>query len=129
MSDSSPFNVNQDWVAMKQDIADRAYKVKLKGMLIAGAFAAVGFGALFLFPMALGAATPLVGLLGVAGSAIAGLVTMKEAKKLEIDEQYLETRMQGGNWWGGYRQEVLQHGGQAAAVPVIGTPNPQQWQR
>jgi len=106
MSEHFNFNQNPDLQAMKQDIADRSFRIKMKGMLITGAFAAVAIGALFLFPLALGAATPVVGLLAAAGSGIAGLLTLKETKKLQIDEEFLQTRMQGKNWWGGYREEV-----------------------
>jgi hypothetical protein len=111
MSESVPFDENEKIKAMKDSIADRAFNLKIKGMLISGALMAVGIGLMIFAPGLLGAATPLVGLLAAAGSAIAGLVTMKEAKKLEMDEQYLNSYMQGKNHWGsGYREEILERG-------------------
>lgn len=96
---------------MKQDIADRTFNVKMKGALISAAFFAVALGAMFLFPAALGAAAPLVGLIGAAGGTIATFVTMKEAKKLQIDEEYLQSYMQGKNYWkAGYVDEVAKPG-------------------
>lgn len=119
----SQFNFNQtpDLDAMKQDIADRSYKIKIKGMLISGALAAVALGAMVLFPTALGAATPLLGLLALAGSGLAGLMTLKETKKLQIDEEFLQSRMSGKNYWGGYREEVIQPGGAPLSAPMLGS--------
>jgi hypothetical protein len=116
------FNAEQDMATMKQDIADRAFNIKLKGMVITGVFFAAAL-ALALTGVA-GAASPLLALAVGAGGAVAGLVTMKEAKKLEIDEEFLQTRMQGGNWWKGYRREVMQHGGDTSSAPFVGNPNP-----
>lgn len=107
----SPFNQNAEMAAMKQNIADRAFNLKVKGMLITGALMLGAFALMFLAPTLLGAATPLVGLALTAGSGIAGLITLKESKKLAMDEQYLQTYMQGKNHWGeGYREEVLEKG-------------------
>ena len=118
---NNPFNFNQpaDLAAMKKDIADRAYSVKLKGMLITGLFGAAALGLLFFAPAALGAATPLIGLLAGVGGAIAGLMTLKETKQLEIDQQFLESRMQGRNMWSGYREELGANGPQPG-LPMMG---------
>jgi len=118
----SQFNFNQtpDLDAMKQDIADRQYNIKIKGILISGGLMALAFGAMFLFPGALGAAAPIVALIAASGGTIAGLLTMKETKKLQIDEEFLQSRMSGKNYWGGYREEVMDHGGQPLSAPMLG---------
>ena len=111
MSETMPFDENEKIKAMKESIADRAYNLKIKGMLISGGLALAGIGLMIFAPGLLGAATPLIGLLAAAGGAIAGLFTMKEAKRLEMDEQYLSSYMQGKNHWGsGYREEILERG-------------------
>lgn len=111
MSENSPFDQNPEMAAMKQNIADRAFNLKVKGMLITGAMMLAAVGLMFFAPALLGAATPLVGVLLAAGSGVAGLITMKESQKLEMDRQYLDTYMQGKNHWGkGYREEVLEQG-------------------
>jgi hypothetical protein len=112
MSENVPFDENEKIKAMKDSIADRAFNLKIKGMLISGALMAAGVGLMIFAPGLLGPMlTPLVGLAAAAGGAIAGLFTMKEAKKLQMDEQYLSSYMQGKNNWGaGYREEVLERG-------------------
>ncbi|MDX1975017.1 MAG: hypothetical protein SFT92_05015 [Rickettsiales bacterium] len=104
MGDHFNFNQEANLQAMKEDIANRSFKIKVTGMVITGAFMLLAFAGMF---MGLGGvAAPLLGLVGAAGGAIAGLVTLKETKKLQIDEEFLQSRMQGKNWWGGYREEV-----------------------
>ena len=114
----SPFNADPQMAAMRQDIADRAFRIKMTGWIISGALAIAAIATmLYIPPAALGLAQPLIGVALLAGSALAGIVTMKEAKKLEIDEQFLQSRMQGKNYWGaGYREEVAERG--YAGVPV-----------
>ena len=58
-----------------------------------------------------------------AGAGIASFITTKARKRLEIDEEFLESRMQGRNWWGGYRQKVVEHGHVAAPTLFAGYPN------
>ncbi len=71
---------------------------------------------------ALGPATAIA---MAAGGIIGSLITFKSAKRLQIDEQYLESRLQGKNWWGGYREEVAEQGySMPAGTPVTpGIPN------
>lgn len=125
MSDSdNPFNRNAEMAKMRDDVANRKFNIKLKGMLITGALMAVGVGLLLLAPGLLGAATPLLGVAMVAASGLAGLLTLKETKKLEVDEQYLQGYMQGKTHWGeGYRKEVAEHG-YSLGGPVVTTNGP-----
>jgi len=126
MSEQSPFDreQNPELVAMKENLADRKFNLKIKGMLISGALMAAGIGLMLFAPGLLGAATPLIGLLGMAGGAIAGLFTMKEAQKLETDEQYLNTYMAGKNNWGkGLRDEVLAQGYSLGGTVVTNGPS------
>jgi hypothetical protein len=106
MNDPFTFGQDPNLTEMKQSIADRAFNIKMKGMFISIALAAVAIGALVVFPQALGVAAPLVGFAAAGGSALAGIITLKETKKLQIDEEFLQSRMQGKNYWGGYREEV-----------------------
>jgi len=106
----------EELLAMKEDIANRKFNVRLKGMIITGLFAAGAIAAAFLIPGGSEAAELLGGrgLLGLAlagGGAITTLATLKEIKKLELDEEYLKSYMQGKNYWGeGYREEVAEKG-------------------
>jgi len=133
MSIVAPYNANPELVAMKEDLAQRKLNVKIKGILI-GAGLVVGGLALaaslpFLLPSLMTTATmeaflplakPLVYAAMAGGSAIVGLATMKEIKKLEIDEQYIQSYMSGKNYWGeGYREEVAERG-YSMAAPAIG---------
>jgi hypothetical protein len=120
----NPFNRNAEMAKMRDDVADRKFNIKIKGMLITGALMLGGFGLLMLAPGLLGAATPLIGALMMGASAIAGLFTLKETKKLEVDEQYLQGYMQGKTHWGeGYRKEVAEHG-YSLGGPVVTTNGP-----
>lgn len=120
MSKPSAFDSDPQIAAMRQEIADRAFNLKLKGMLISGGLALAGLAAAFFIPG--GASLLSIGLL--AGSGIAALFTMKEQEKLEVDRQQLESRIQGGNWgkghWSGYREEVLEQGGGLPPPAVMG---------
>ena len=128
-SPNMPYS-DEQLLQMKQDIADRTFNVKVKGMLITGAFFALAAGALFLFPAALGVAAPLVGLLAAAGGTIAGLATLKETKKLQIDEEYVQSYMQGKNYWGkGYREEVAERGYNLSAPFPGAAPPPRERER
>jgi hypothetical protein len=99
------FNQNPEMSAMREDVANRVFRLKIiEGVIkiaaIGLAIAAVatgigsGIGAAFL-PLAL-----------AAGAGIASFVTTKARKRLEIDEEFLESRMQGRNWWNGYKMEI-----------------------
>ena len=120
----SPFDSNPEIAAMRQDVADRAYNIKLKGMLITGGLALAGIGAMFLIP----GGAPLLSVAMLAGSGVSALFTMKEQEKLEVDRQQLESRIQGGNWgkghWNGYREEVLERGDAALPPEAMGTSRP-----
>lgn len=121
MTASDPFNANPEISAMKQNVADRIFKLKMVegvinlaavGLAIAGAFMVASSG---------GALAPAVVPIALAvGGGLASFVTMKARKKLEIDEEYLQSRMQGKNWWGGYREEVAEQGYAQPSAPVLG---------
>jgi hypothetical protein len=112
----------ENLMKMKEDIADRTFNVKVKGMFITGAFLALAVVALIFAPQVFGAFAPLIGLVGAVGSAIAGLATIKETKKLQMDEEYLQSYMQGKNYWGkGYREEIAERG-YSLSSPVPGLP-------
>lgn len=110
-----PYN-HEDLVAMKEDIANRKFNVRLKGLLIGGLFVVGALAAGFLVPGGMTAAgasgmKTLLSLGMLAGSAVTTLVTVKEMQKLELDEKYLESYMHGKNYWGeGYREEVAERG-------------------
>lgn len=128
----TPYNANPELVAMKQDIADRKFHVKLKGMLITAGLIVAGIIALVALQSTVGLPAFDAGLgrmlaYGVTGigSTIVALATMKEVKRLEMDEQYLQTYMQGKNYWGeGYRKEVAEHGYAGPQVPFHSGPPP-----
>jgi hypothetical protein len=125
MSESdNPFNKNAEMARMRDDVANRKFNIKIKGMLITGALMLGGFALLAVAPALLGAATPLIGVALMGASAIAGLFTLKETKKLEVDEQYLQGYMQGKTHWGeGYRKEVAEHG-YSLGGPVVTSNGP-----
>jgi hypothetical protein len=109
---------------MKEDIASRTLAVKMKGMLVTGMFIALAAIAIFAAPAALVSSglAPLVGMVGMIGSAVASVVTLKETKRLQMDEKYLESYMSGKNYWGkGYREEVAERG-YSLGGPVPGFP-------
>lgn len=132
MTDGSPYNANPELMAMKEDISKRRFGLTVKKMLIGGALVVAGIAAgmallpavaptMFaggtLFPAYFGG---VVGMM--VGGHIANLATMKESERLKIDEQYVNTYLQGKNHWGeGYREEVAEHG-YSLAGPVSGLP-------
>jgi len=117
----NPYNAPQ-LAAMKQDIADRSFRVRMIGMAITALFAVAGIAAMFLLPGGAGMAKPILYGALALGGGITTLITMKEAKKLEMDESYLQSYMQGKNYWGaGYRQEVAEHG-YAGPSPLMSGP-------
>lgn len=122
MSKELPFNNNAEYLAMKKDIADRSFNLKLKGGLITIGLLAVAAAALFLTPLSFGVAAPYIGAIAAMASGVAGFATLKESENLKLDREYLETRIQGGNWWGGYREQVLDRGGQNITTPFVGMP-------
>ena len=68
-------------------------------------------------PMAL-IAGGMVGLM--AGGSLSEALTLKDRKKLEIDEAMVNSYMSGKNYWGaGYREEVADHGygGEQVSAP------------
>lgn len=104
---------------MKQDIADRTFAVKIKGMLITGAFIALAIGAGAIFPPAI---APLVMVASSLGGGLAALATLKETKKLQIDENILGNYISSKSYWGtGYREEVAERG-YSLGGPVPGFP-------
>lgn len=122
--DLSPYNAPQ-LMAMKEDIANRAFKIKMTGMVITALFAVAAIAAMFFMPsLAAGGAKTLLSLGMAAGGAVASMITMREAKKLEIDENYIQSYMQGKNYWGaGYRQEVAEHGYGGPSLTMQGPPS------
>jgi hypothetical protein len=125
-----PYNANPDLAKMREDISKRNQALLVKTLLI------VGIG--LLLGGALGAAlTPIVPFLGgfgsfgmilgtmaggIVGGGLGGMIsqtmTVKERKQLQIDEEMLNSYMQGKNFWGsGYRQEVAEQGYGGAQVP------------
>ncbi len=114
-----PYQENQELMAMKEDIAERKYRVQMTGLLVGGVLIAAAIASVFFFPAAAGAIMNsgaggakllITGLLGV-GAAITTMLTLKEVKRLEVDEKYVQSYMQGKNYWGeGYRKEVAEHG-------------------
>jgi|GEM_PF-2077452 len=119
-----PYNANPELTKMKNDVSNRHFNLTMKGLAIAGiaAIAGAALGAVFLpgllmVGMEMGVMGTIVGAMfgGVAGlmggGVAAGVLTMKESKKLAIDEEMVGSYMQGKNHWGaGYRQEVAEHG-------------------
>lgn len=127
-----PYYSNEELVEMKQDIADRKFRVRMIGALVVGALIAAAIATLFFVPGAastLFSAGPEVGKLVMSGilavgAGITSLFTMKELKRLEMDEKYLQTYMQGKNYWGeGYRKEVAEHGYSLQSPQFPGIPS------
>lgn len=114
-------------MAMKEDIAERKYRVQMTGLLVGGALIAAALATAFFFPAAASAAMAggaggakliMSGLLAV-GAAITTMLTLKEVKRLEVDEKYVQSYMQGKNYWGaGYREEVAEHGYGGVQTPL-----------
>ena len=119
----SPYNAPQ-LMAMKEDIANRAFRIKMTGMIITGLFAVAAVAAMFFMPVgSLAMGKVMVSGALALGGAVTNIITMREAKKLEIDENYIQSYMQGKNYWGaGYRQEVAEHGYSAPSLTMQGPP-------
>lgn len=129
-----PFEIDEQISAMKEDVASRTQSLKVKQMLVSGGLFILGgavlAGALFFGGPA--ASLPMAQLLlgggMVAGGAISNIVFAKEIKKLEMDEQFLEARLQGevGNrYWQHYHQHGQANGQQASFDPGLqGAPPP-----
>ncbi len=120
--DAIRYNANPELTKMREDVADRGYNLRMKGYIITGVSALIGIGLGALFLTAVGPMALLAGgALGLmAGGPIAEMVTMKDRKKLEIDEDMVNSYMTGKNHWGaGYREEVAEHGygGEQVAAP------------
>lgn len=103
---------------MKEDIAERKFRVQMTGLLVGAALITAAIASMFFFPAAVGqimnasggARLVTTALLGV-GAAITTMLTLKEVKRLEVDEKYVQSYMQGKNYWGeGYREEVAERG-------------------
>ena len=124
----SPFDADEKLLAMKQDIVDRSFRIKVTGMLISGALALAGFALMAAVPAAAGFASMIGPLVMLGGSAIAGMMTFKATERLKIDREFLDSKMQGGNWgqgnWEAYRKEVAEHGyaGPVASNAPMGPP-------
>lgn len=121
--DLSPYNTPQ-LMAMKEDIANRAFKIKITGMIVTSLFVVAAVAAMFFMPGLAAAGGKSILTMGMAaGGAVTGMITMREAKKLEIDENYIQSYMQGKNYWGaGYRQEVAEHGYGGPSLTMQGPP-------
>lgn len=121
--DLSPYNAPQ-LMAMKEDIANRAFNIKITGMVVTALFVVAAVAAMFYMPGLAAAGGKSILTLGMAaGGAVTSMITMREAKKLEIDENYIQSYMQGKNYWGaGYRQEVAEHGYGGPSLTMQGPP-------
>ena len=134
MRESSPFDLDPKVSAMKEDVAKRVFRLKTIEGIITLATMAVAAVAMFTFLPALatggglvaGIAKAAIPLALTAAGGLASYATMKERKRLEIDESYLQSRMSGRNNWESYREEVMEKGHgeapQAALSPSL--PNP-----
>lgn len=125
-----PYNANPDLKKMREDIADRNYGLMIKSTLITVAGIALGAVAgAFALPVVMGGAISGMVLLAGAGiggfagamggSALSEVLTLKDKKKLAIDEEMVDSYMSGKNYWGaGYRQEVAEYGYGGPQVPA-----------
>lgn len=129
---NKPYNQNEELVAMKQDIADRSFGVRVKELGITGVAAVLGGVAGYLLAPATGGMSILIGgALGMAaGGTIGSVMTMKEREKLKIDQDMVDSYMSGKNYWGeGYREEVAEKGygfGGGSPLPASAPPPPSQ---
>lgn len=135
----TPYNANSELVAMKEDIANRKFRIQLIGMAVTAVFMGAAIATLFFAPAATAGALGALGAggakaaLGIGMAAVGGitsLITMKELKKLELDEKFLQSYMSGKNYWGeGYREEVLEHGYSIQSPALSGAPLPSRAQQ
>ncbi|MFO0389622.1 MAG: hypothetical protein ACK502_07905 [Alphaproteobacteria bacterium] len=136
MNAQSPYNQNEELVAMKQDIADRSYNIQVKKWMIGGLAIAggvlLGTLALPLVPF-LAAAKGVVGMGAIMGGALgfmaggvaADMATMKDREKLKIDQSMVDSYMSGKNYWGeGYREEVAERGYSLSGPGMVGAAPP-----
>jgi hypothetical protein len=123
--DLTPYNAPQ-LMAMKEDIANRAFRIKMTGMIVTAIFVVAAVAAMFFMPgLAAGGGKSLLTLGMAAAGGVTSMLTMREAKKLELDESYITSYMQGKNYWGaGYRQEVAEHGYSAPGLALQAPPGP-----
>ena len=127
-----PYNENPELMAMKQDLADRKFRVQMIGLLVTGLLIAATIASIFLFPAAASAVAKagaeralITGVLGL-GAGITTLFTLKEVKRLEMDEKFIQSYMQGKNYWGeGFREEVAERGYGVGSPFPLGAPPPQ----
>lgn len=116
MSEESVFNSNPEIVKMREEIASRAFRIKLVGTLLTVGLAV---GALALMATGVGSGIGSLMLPAVVGlgSALAGMVTFKATERLKVDREFLEARLHGRNHWEGYVHEVVQPGYDVPNVP------------
>lgn len=122
MNTASPYNQNPELVAMREDIANRTFALKIKSGLITAAsvVGGVALGAV-VFPASVPALVGggVIGLM--AGGKASDIFTLKDREKLKIDEDMVQSYMQGKNYWGeGYREEVAEHGYSLGGAPHPG---------
>lgn len=112
LQDDLPYKSNAELVAMKEDLANRKFRVELIGMAVTAAFGIAAIASMFMFPAL--AAEGGKGMLTLAmwgASGVTSLITLKEVKKLEMDEEFISSYMKAKNHWGeGYREEVAEKG-------------------
>lgn len=125
-----PYQQNEELMAMKEDIADRKFRVKMIGMAVTGLLLVGALATAFMVPAAAGLLGSGLGkLLLPLAAAVTSFVTLKEVKRLEMDEKYLQTYMQAKNHWGeGYREEVAEKGygfGRSPSFPEGAPPPPE----
>lgn len=114
------YNTNPELTKMKEDIADRGYNLKIKSWIITGLTAVAGaaiagaIGGFALPALVIGGGLGLM-----AGGTIGEVLTMKERKKLAIDEDMVNSYNTGKNYWGaGYREEVAEYGYGGPQMPA-----------
>lgn len=128
------YDANPDLSAMKQDIADRDYKLSLKSLFVTGAVIVAGaaLGAAII-PLIFGSGASML-MMGLMAGGMAGLfagpivsdtLTLKDREKLKIDRNMVDSYMQGKNYWGaGYREEVAEYGYAGPQSPMPQGPAP-----
>lgn len=131
-SDKKPsaFDTDPQTAAMREELADRQFNLKIKQGLFSLAGAAVGAGAGFAIGDPVGGANISTAVLGgttglMAGGMVGDVVTTKDRTRLDIDRQIADARIQGQGWWGGYHEQNAAHGNQAPAMmPPAAAPTP-----
>lgn len=133
MNTRSPYNANEELVAMKHDIADRAYGLQVKSWTLMG-LTTVGGALLGVLVAPMIPALAGIGVMGaifggtlglMAGGVVADIATMKDREKLKIDQSMVDSYMQGKNYWGeGYREEVAERGYSLSGPGMVGAAPP-----